>query len=291
MAARPGWRVALVLLTIGVGFVVLVLIVSLVVSPLAGVGGPRVALVTVEGVIADPREVLDQLERFRESSAVKALVVRINSPGGAVAPSQEITEELKRFKASGRPVVASMASVAASGGYYIATAADRIVANPGTITGSIGVIMQIPNVAGLLQKVGVKTTVIKAGEHKDLASPLRDLTDAERQILQGVLDDVHQQFIEAVATSRRLDRGRVEALADGRIFSGRQALSLGLVDELGDLPDALDRAAKLANLPGKPRVLQERRRRFSLWDLLTRLGWDVAAPARRVPSLDYLMYW
>jgi protease-4 len=159
--------------------------------------------------------------------------------------------------------------VAASGGYYVAAAADRIVANPGSITGSIGVILQIPNVGGLLQKVGIKTTVIKAGENKDLGSITRDLTEAERQILQEVMDDVHGQFIDAVAQGRRMDRARVEPLADGRIFSGRQALRLGLVDELGDLPDAIERAGGLGGIPGRPKVIQERRRRSWLWELLT----------------------
>jgi protease-4 len=164
-------------------------------------------------------------------------------------------------------VVASLGGVAASGGYYVAAAADRIIANPGTITGSIGVIMQIPSLGGLLEKVGIRATVIKAGQYKDLASITRDLSDPERRILQEVMDDIHSQFIEAVATGRRMDRARVEPLADGRIFSGRQALALGLVDELGDLADAVDQAAKLVGIPGRPRVIQERRSRFSLWDL------------------------
>jgi protease-4 len=230
----------------------------------------RVAVVSIDGVITDAREVIEQLQRYRDRSGIKAVVLRINSPGGLVAPSQEIYQEVLRFRQeSGKPVVASLASVAASGGYYIAAAADRIVANPGSITGSIGVLMQIPNVGGLLQKVGVKATVIKAGENKDLASVTRDLTDPERRILQGVLEDVHGQFIEAVAVGRRMERARLEPLADGRIFSGRQALALGLVDELGDLSHAIERAGKLVGIPGRPKIIQERRRRFSLWDLGT----------------------
>jgi protease-4 len=232
-------------------------------------GGDRVAVITVEGVIADPREVIEQLHRYRDLPTVKAVVLRVNSPGGAVAPSQEIYQEILKFRHETRkPVVASLGSVAASGGYYVAAAADRIVANPGSITGSIGVIMQIPNFGGLLQKVGIKSTVIKAGENKDLGSMTRDLTEAERRILQEVMDDVHGQFIDAVVAGRRLDRARVETLADGRIFSGRQALGLGLVDELGDLSDAIARAAGLVGIPGRPKVIQERRRRFSLWDLV-----------------------
>jgi len=233
-------------------------------------GRGRVAVIAVEGTIADSREVIEQLQRYRDLSTVRAVVLRVNSPGGAVAPSQEIYQEIQKLRhQSKKPVIASLGSVAASGGYYIAAACDRIVANPGSITGSIGVILQIPNLGGLLQKVGIKTTVIKAGENKDLGSVTRDLTEAEIRILQEVMDDVHGQFIDAVASGRRLDRARVEPLADGRIFSGRQALALGLVDELGDLPDAIERAGAMVGIAGRPQVIQERRRRFSLWDLLT----------------------
>lgn len=251
-------------------FLVLVGLAAALLGPRLPFGRDRVAVVTIEGVITDAREVIEQLHRYRDLPSVRAVVLRINSPGGAVAPSQEIYQEVQKFRRqTGKPVVASLGSVAASGGYYVAAAADRIVANPGSITGSIGVILQIPNVSGLLQKVGIKTTIIKAGENKDLGSITRDLTDAERRILQGVMDDVHGQFIEAVAQGRRMDRARVEPLADGRIFSGRQALGLGLVDELGDLSDAIDRAGGLVGIPGRPKVIQERRRRSWLWDLLT----------------------
>lgn len=257
-------------------------------------GRDKVALITIDGVILDSKDVIDQLERYRRSPSVKAIVIRINSPGGGVVASQEIHEEILKVRRSGKPVIASMAGVAASGGYYVAAAADRIVANPGSITGSIGVIMQIPNIAGLLQKVGIKTAVIKSGEHKDLASSTRELTPAERRILQGVLDDVHQQFIQAVAQGRRMERTRVETLADGRIFSGRQALSLGLVDELGNLQDAIERAGQLGGILGEPEVIQERKRRLSLWDLLTQiLGFSHLHPptgSSSGVSLDYLLY-
>src|SRR5574337_959946 len=232
-------------------------------------GGSKVALITVEGVILDSKEVIEQLEKYRENPSVKAIVLRINSPGGGVAPSQEIYEELlKTRQTDKKPVVASMGSVAASGGYYIASATDLIVANPGTITGSIGVLLQVPNISGLMQKIGVKSVVVKSGQHKDLASPTREMTDAERQILQGMLDDVHNQFIDVVAKGRQIDRKKVEAIADGRIFSGREAQSLGLVDQLGNLQDAIERAGTLAGIPGKPTVIQERKRELFLIDLL-----------------------
>jgi protease-4 len=269
VAVWSGRRLALGVFIGAVVFLLAVGLTAALLGPRLPFGGERVAIIAVEGVITDAREVIEQLGRYRDLPSVKAVVLRVNSPGGAVAPSQEIYQEILRFRREARkPVVASFGSVAASGGYYIAAAADRIVANPGSITGSIGVIMQIPNIGALLQKVGIKTTVIKAGENKDLGSITRELTESERRILQGVMDDVHTQFIEAVAAGRRLDRERVEPLADGRIFSGRQALSLGLVDELGDLPDAIDRAGGLGGIPGRPKVIQERRRRFWLLDLV-----------------------
>jgi protease-4 len=275
-----------ILFVVGVGLAAALL------GPRLPFGGDRVAVITVEGVITDARDVVEQLHRYRDLPSVKAVVLRVNSPGGAVAPSQEIYQEILKFRREAKkPVVASMGSVAASGGYYIAAAADRIVANPGSLTGSIGVIMQIPNLGGLLQKVGIKATVIKSGANKDLASMTRDLTDSERRILQEVLDDVHDQFIDAVAAGRHLDRARVEPLADGRIFSGRQALGLGLVDELGDFSDAIARAGALVGVSGRPKVIQERRRRFFLWDLLT----ETLAPAMpnggTIPSMVLQYLW
>lgn len=252
-------------------------------------GGSKVALIRVEGVILDSREVIEQLEKHRMNPSVKAIVFRIDSPGGGVAPSQEIYEEiLKTRKTDKKPVVASMGSVAASGGYYIASATDLIVANPGSITGSIGVLLQVPNISGLMQKIGVKAVVVKSGEHKDLASPTREMTAAERQILQGMLDDVHNQFIDVVAKGRQIDRKKVEVMADGRIFSGREAQSLGLVDQLGNLQDAIERAGVMAGIPGKPTVIQERKRGLFLIDLLrgSLSLFDIALPIYPSPTLS-----
>ncbi len=257
-------------------------------------GGSKVALITVEGVILDSKEVIEQLERYRTNPSVKAIVLRINSPGGGVAPSQEIYEEILRSRqVNKQPIVASVGSLAASGGYYIASAADLIVANPGSITGSIGVLLQVPNISGLLQKIGVKSVVVKSGQHKDIASPTREMTDSERQLLQGMLDDVHNQFIDVVAKGRQLDRKKVEAIADGRIFSGREAQSLGLVDQLGNLQDAIERAGTLAGIRGKPTVIQERKRRAFLLDLVRGLNlFDIDLPIH--PSLtlsvNYLLW-
>ncbi len=230
--------------------------------------GDRIALVRVEGVILDSQETVGELRKFSENPYVKAIVLRIDSPGGGVVPSQEIHDAIKRIRAkNNKAVIASLGSVAASGGYYIAAATDRIVANPGTLTGSIGVIMETANVEGLLQKIGVEGVVIKSGRYKDLGSPLRKMSEEERRLLQSVMDDVHAQFIEAVAEGRAIELKDAQALADGRIFTGRQAKEVQLVDEIGDLDDAIQLAADVVGIEGEPRVV-ESRRRFSIRDLL-----------------------
>ncbi len=228
--------------------------------------GEKVALVRIEGPIVDSKEILEELKRYERDSSVKAIVLRVDSPGGAVAPSQEIYEQIKKLKQK-KPVVVSMGSVAASGGYYVSAAATKIFASPGTVTGSIGVIMEIPNLKGLLEKLGIKTEVIKSGKHKDLASVFRGIGEEERKILQEVLRDVHEQFIRAVAEGRGLPYERVKEIADGRIFTGRQAKELGLIDQLGNLQDAITEAARLGGIKGEPKVIQKKER-VSILDLL-----------------------
>ena len=231
-------------------------------------GEDRIALIRIEGVILDAQETLGELKKFSENPSVKAIVLRIDSPGGGGVPSQEIYDAVRRVRTkSNKAVIASMGSVAASGGYYIAAATDRIVANPGTLTGSIGVIMEMANVEGLLQKIGVEGVVVKSGKYKDVGSPLRKMSDEERGLLQTVMDDVHKQFIEAVAEGRSLEVPEVQALADGRIFTGRQAKAAKLVDELGNLDDAIQLAADVVGIEGEPKVI-EQRRRFSIRELL-----------------------
>jgi protease-4 len=228
----------------------------------------RIALIRVEGVIVDSQATVGELKRFSENPSVKAIVLRIDTPGGGVVPSQEIYDAIKRVRnKNNKAVIASMGSVAASGGYYIAAATDRIVANPGTLTGSIGVIMETANVEGLLQKIGVEGIVIKSGKYKDVGSPLRKMSAEERGLLQAVMDDVHKQFIEAVAEGRSMELRAAQVLADGRIFTGRQAKEAKLVDELGDLEDAIQLAAEVVGIEGEPKVV-EPRRRFSLRELL-----------------------
>ncbi|HLE41795.1 MAG TPA: signal peptide peptidase SppA [Nitrospirota bacterium] len=217
-------------------------------------GGDRVALIKVEGVLIASERIVDEINDYAEDSSVKAIVLRIDSPGGGVVASQEIYNALMNAKREGKKIVASMGSVAASGGYYIAAAADKIVANPGTLTGSIGVKMEYPNLEKLLEKIGVKEIVVKSGEYKDVGSPFRNISERERKLLQGVIDDVQSQFVEAVATGRSLSIAEVRAIADGRIFTGRQALELKLVDQMGDLAVSIQLAGDLAGIKGKPRV-------------------------------------
>jgi len=232
--------------------------------------GDKIAIVEVKGVITQSSGVIEDLQQYLADDGVKAIVLRVDSPGGGVGPAQEIYREIMRIRStSKKKVVTSMGSVAASGGYYIACASDRIVANPGTITGSIGVIMQFSNLEELLKKIGVKGVVLKSGEHKDIGSPFREMTPEEKRIMQEVLDNVHQQFIQAVADGRKLERSKVAQIADGRILTGEQAKNLGLVDQLGNLHDTIDITAKMVGIEGKPNVLYPKRK-ISIWDLLMR---------------------
>jgi len=232
--------------------------------------GDKIAIVDVKGIITQSLEVIEKIQQYAEDEGVKAIILRVDSPGGGVGPSQEIYREIMRVRSNSmKKVVTSMGSVAASGGYYIASASDFIVANPGTITGSIGVIMEFTNFEELLKKIGIKGMVVKSGEHKDTGSPFREMTPEERRIMQEVLDNVHEQFIQAVADGRKLDRSKVAEIADGRILTGEQAKNLGLVDELGNLQDTIDITAKMVGIVGKPNVLYPKKK-FSIWELLTR---------------------
>ena len=235
-------------------------------------GGDKVAIVPIEGEILDARETLDLLHKYANNTSVRAIVVRINSPGGAISPSQEIYAAIREIRAkSKKPVVASMDSVAASGGFYIAAACDRIVANPGSITGSIGVIMQWLNTKDLVQWAKMKPETITSGAMKDAGSPYRDLTDQERAYFQHIVTQLHMQFIRAVAEGRsgKLTVQDVAKIADGRVFTGEEALELKLIDELGTIDDAVHEAAKSAGIKGEPGKIWPKRREATLFDLLT----------------------
>lgn len=223
----------------------------------------QVGVVIIKGAIGKSREIINQMDKYGKDDDVKAVVLRIDSPGGAVVPSQEIYDKILQLKKK-KKVFTSMGSVAASGGYYIACASDKIVANPGTITGSIGVIIQFPQAKELLKKIGLKSTVIKHGKYKDVGSPARDMTSDERLLMQGVVDDIYDQFVEAVSLNRNIPKKKIEALADGRIFSGRQALNLGLVDYIGNMEYTIDLAARLSGIKGKPAVVYPKEKRTGL---------------------------
>jgi protease-4 len=230
-------------------------------------GRNQVALVEVDGVIVDAASVVEELEEHAGNAAIRAIVVRVQSPGGVVAPTQEIFEAIRRARDKGKPVVASLGAVAASGGYYLAAAANHVVASPGSLTGSIGVIIQLAEIESLLRKVGVRYEVVKAGRFKDVGSFARPMSDEERRVLQALVDDMYDQFVTAVAEGRRLERATVMALADGRVYSGRRARELGLVDSLGGLEEAVQKAAELAGIVGRPKLVRPPRA-FRLGDLL-----------------------
>ena len=254
----------------------------------------KIAVLPIEGEILDSRETLETLHRYADNNTVKGIVVRINSPGGAIAPSQEIYSEIRRVREkSGKPIVASMDSVAASGGYYIAVGCDRIVANPGSITGSIGVILQWMEMKDLVQWAKMKPETITSGELKAAGSPYRELSDAERAYFQRIVTQLHVQFVKAVAQGRsgKLTEAEVTRVADGRVFTGEEAHALKLVDELGSLDHAIRLTAKLAGIKGEPATIYPKRRDVTLLELLTDTG-DAKSvlerlASRRVPQFLY----
>ena len=229
-----------------------------------------VGIIELNGLIVSSEQILKNLTSFRNDPNVKSIILRIDSPGGSVGAAQEIFEDIKRTNEV-KPVVASMGSLGASGGYYAALGAEKIIANPGTMTGSIGVIIKFPNLEGLFEKVGYKTEVVKSGAMKDVGAPNRPLSDKERALLQGLIDNVFNQFVKAVAESRGMPEETVKELADGRIFSGEQAFEAGLIDALGNFTDAVSMAAELGGLdPEQPELIYpSEERRFSLLSLLT----------------------
>ena len=255
----------LLLSLIGVAFFFLVYGMSSVKGDKAAfIAKDRIGVIPVKGVILDAKPVNDILEKFGKDDSIKAIILRIDTPGGGVGPSQEIFDKVQSVRKK-KTVVASMGAMATSGGYYVACATEKIVANPGSLTGSIGVIMHFTNVEDLLKKVGLRASVIKSGKFKDAGSPFRDMTKEERELLQALIDDVHDQFVDVVSASRGLGKEKVQEIADGRIFTGRQAVGLKLVDELGDLDHAAEVAAKLAQLEAKPELVYPREERRSVW--------------------------
>ena len=226
-----------------------------------------IGLVEVKGMILDSKETVRQLRHFLKKDNVKAVVLRVDSPGGVVAPSQEICEEVRKFAAK-KKIVVSMGSLAASGGYYISAPATLIYANPGTITASIGVILKLSNIEALIDKIGIKAYTLKTGKYKDSGSPVRQFTEEDRAMLQAVIDNTHEQFVQAVAVGRKLPVAEVRKIADGRILTGEQAKALKLVDRLGTLQDAIEEAGRLAGIKGEPEVVLPPKKKVNYLDLL-----------------------
>jgi len=266
-------------------------------SVLQGEGGSfslrgKVGVVRIEGMIGDTAEIIDQISEFAEDDGIRAVVLRIDSPGGGVASSQEIYQAVRQLRKN-KKVVVSMGSIAASGGYLIATAADRIMANPGTITGSISAVMHFANVEELLKKVGVRASVVKSGKFKDIGSPTREMTPEERELVQVIVNDIYDQFVTTVSENRKIPLEKIVKIADGRIFSGRQALDLDLVDELGGLQDAVLLAGRLAGIKGKPAIAYAVKKRSSLWkylleDMASILSEKIGLRTAETPGIHYL---
>lgn len=222
--------------------------------------GATIALLRIEGPILDVRWYMDQVQAFMEDGGIKSVVLRIDSPGGAIAPTQELYAELLRLREL-KPVVTSMGTVAASGGYYLSCATDWIVSNPGTITGSVGVIMEFSNLEGLLGKIGISTRTIKSGKFKDTGNPTRPMTEEEEALLQEMIMDTYEQFVDAVLEGRPVEEQEVRPYLDGRVLTGRQAYEIGLVDQLGNINDAIEKAAEMAGMEQVPETVYEPRQK------------------------------
>ncbi len=253
---------------------------------------PKIALVEVTGMILDSKDVVRQLSDYRRDETIQGIILRVDSPGGVVAPSQEIYSEVIRVKQSGKPIYVSMGALAASGGYYVACPADKIVANPGTLTGSIGVIMTFANSKPLLDKIGVNPEIIKSGPFKDSGSAVRPMNPEERKVLQGVVDDVYDQFVEAVAKGRNLTKDDVKKFADGRIFTGRQAQGYQLVDYLGGLEKTIELLKKELGIKDRARIVQEKPQRTLMdWVMESRTPEKLLQslnPIQQGPRLQFL---
>jgi len=269
----------------GVGLVlgIAMIIVLKVFTPSSNLSfSSKIGVIPIEGAILDSQAITEQLGRFRKDKGIKAIILRINSPGGAVGPTQEIYREVLRTVET-KKVVASLGGVAASGGYYIAAAAKQIVANPGTITGSIGVIMEFVRFEELLNKIGIKLEVLKSGEFKDIGSPHRELTARDKELISALIADIQKQFVEAVASGRNLSLEKTREIADGRIFSGAQAKELGLVDVLGNFQDAVELAKNMATIRGDVTLVYPKKSKLDLWDLF--LGSAADSIAKRIQGM------
>jgi protease-4 len=252
--------------------------------------GKKVAIIEIQGIISNSSDVIRQLKKYSRDSSVPSIVLHINSPGGLVAPAQEIYEEINKVREKGKKVVASLSSVAASGGYYVACAADTVVSNPGTLTGSIGVIFEFPVAEKLFKKIGLEFEVVKSGELKDMGTYTRRMTQKERKLLQELINDTYEQFVDVLVEQRGIPKKEVLKFADGRVFTGRQAQELGLVDVLGNLEDAIIIAGEMGEIEGPPDTIRERKKEITIFDLLTQKldEWFNLDNSKFMPQLQYI---
>jgi len=253
--------------------------------------GDKIAVIEINEVIESSDYFVRQLKKYGDDSSIPAIVLRINSPGGAVAPVQEIYNQVLKVREEGTYIIVSISSIAASGGYYIASAADTILANPGSLTGSIGVIFSYFTFEALMDKIGVNLEVVKSGDLKDVGNISREMTQKEREMLQAAIDDTYNQFVMAVSEGRNLDIDRIEELADGSIFTGNQALEFGLVDKLGGFEDAIALASEMTGLGDDPKIVREYPRRRGLLDYFLEkvaLLLNLSVPEQTWPKLEYI---
>ncbi|MFA6473035.1 MAG: signal peptide peptidase SppA [Candidatus Latescibacterota bacterium] len=281
-------------ISIAAAFLVVVLFFMAIVSALTmkeiHVSKKSVAVIEITGAIISPSEVVERLEKYIRNDNIPAIVLRLNTPGGGVASTQEIYDTVLKARQKGKKVIGSMGTVAASGGYYIAAACDSIVANPGTITGSIGVIADFAEISSLLKKLGVDVTVIKSGKYKDTGSFSRPMNEEEKELISGVIMDTYDQFVQAVSKGRRMDVETVKKYADGRVFTGRQAKNLGFIDKLGTYQDAIDLAGRITGIGINPPVVKEEK--GQLWEMMTKGMSNMLFKGLefQMPHFSYLMF-
>ena len=224
-------------------------------------GKGKIAIVELDFTIIDSKPIVRQFKKYREDKSIKAIVLHVNSPGGGVAASQEMYEEVKKTRDSGKPVIVSFGSIAASGGYYVACGGSLIVSNPGTLTGSIGVIISLMNFKELTDKLGIKDLTIKSGELKDAGNPMREATEKDKAYFQEIVDDSYDQFLDVVSKERKIDKEELRKIANGRVYTGRQAKDIKLVDSIGTLEDAIRIAGEMAKIEGEPAIIREKGRK------------------------------
>ncbi len=286
----------ILLIALSAGFIVLVSILPFgggsSSEKIASLGKDKIGVVEVFGAIMTSEETVKQIKEYANDKSIKAIIIRIDSPGGAVAPSQEIHDAILAARQK-KKVVASMATLGASGGYYIAVAADKIICNPGTLTGSIGVIMNLMNVQELMGKIGVQPMVVKSGEFKDTGSAFRPMTEREKKVVQDMIDDVYGQFVTAVAKGRNMTEEKVRVLADGRVYTGNQAKNNGMVDALGGMEEAVKLTAQLAGISGEPALVRHVEKMLWLKEIMSekmtgKFDWLLNEVAVHKPGVYYL---